>query len=216
MQQLGQRKWQVGVRDAAPEQRRRSAEIFQGTEQMVEEFVEGVRAAVCESSLGESPYPLIGIEFGGVAGEVLQMKARMASAALAQLGSGVNATVIEQHDDVAAKMAKELAEEGVNFLMGDVAQREVAVETQTAAAWTHRDARNHRDLVPMSAVAQQRSLPAGCPGLEHGRNQQEAGFVHKDKVRPQARGFFFTRGQSTCFHRAIAVSSRSAARRSGF
>lgn len=73
---------------------------------MVEEFVEGVRSAVGESSLGDSPYALIGIEFRGVAGEVLQMKARMASAALAQLSSGVNASVIEQHDDVTAKMTK--------------------------------------------------------------------------------------------------------------
>jgi hypothetical protein len=65
-------------------------------------------------------------------------------------------------------------------------------------------------------VAQQRCVAARRPGAEHGGREHEARFVYEDEVGPQPKGVFFTRGQVFRFQRAIAGSSRSRARRSGF
>jgi hypothetical protein len=50
----------------------------------------------------------------------------------------------------------------------------------------------------------------------HVGNQLEAGFIGKCYMGTQPRSVFLIRGQSSCFQRWIAFSSRSRARRSGF
>ena len=52
------------------------------------------------------------------------------------------------------------------------------------------------------------------PGKPH--RERKRGFVNEDQPGFQARGVFFTWGQSDLTQVAIAVSSRSRARRVGF
>jgi len=47
-----------------------------------------------------------------------------------------------------------------------------------------------------AALVQDRSLSAQAPGAAHERGHEHAGFVDKDDRSSQARGVFFTRGQS--------------------
>ena len=81
----------------------------------------------------------------------------------------------------------------------------------------YRNPGNDRDLVPPPlAMAMNGGLALRGPGLNHVGNQLEAPFIGKYYVGAQPRSVFFIRGQSFCFQRAMAFSSRSKARRSGF
>jgi hypothetical protein len=74
-----------------------------------------------------------------------------------------------------------------------------------------------RDLVAAPlAMTMDGSLALRRPGLDDIGNQEEARFISKDYMGTQPRSVFFIRGQSFCFQRSIACSSRSSARRSGF
>lgn len=113
-------------------------------------------------------------------------------------------------------MSEQMAEEEADLLLPDIAKPKLVVEAEMLSLGTDRDSRDHGDSVAPIAVAQDRSVATRSPGLDHVGDQQEAGFVGEDEVGAQPRGFFFIRGQSFCFQRSMACSSRSAARRSGF
>lgn len=66
------------------------------------------------------------------------------------------------------------------------------------------------------AVKQDGGLPHRAPRFTDGGDQEEARLVDKDDVGHQPRGVFFTVGQTSRFQSAMARSSRSMARHSGF
>ena len=66
------------------------------------------------------------------------------------------------------------------------------------------------------ALANDGRCAARRPATPDQRRHQKRGFVDEDQPGFQARGVFFTRGQSDLTQVAIAVSSRSRARRAGF
>ena len=71
-------------------------------------------------------------------------------------------------------------------------------------------------LMRMGPLVQDWRLPTRRPGPAHQRRHQQSRFVDEDQPGLQARGVFFTRGQSVLTQFAIACSSRSTARRIGF
>ena len=109
-----------------------------------------------------------------------------------------------------------MAEELTDFLLPDVLEVKLVEKAQPLPFRADGDARDHRDLVPPIAMVDHRRLATRRPGFGNVRNEQESGFICKDYMGAQPRGFFFTRGQSFCFQRAMASSSRSMARVSGF
>lgn len=60
-----------------------------------------------------------------------------------------------------------------------------------------------------------RSVAPQTPGAAHQRGHQHPGFVEENERRSQARGVFFTRGQSCSIQARMRSSSRSRARRVG-
>ena len=92
----------------------------------------------------------------------------------------------------------------------------LVVKAEALTAGADRETGNDRDAIAAVPVAQQRRVAARRPGTQHGGREHETGFVYEDEVGPQPNGVFFTRGQAFRFQRAIAGSSRSRARRSGF
>lgn len=109
-----------------------------------------------------------------------------------------------------------MTEEDAHLFLPDIVEPKLVIEAETLSLGTDGDGRNHGDSLAPIPMTQDRSLAPWGPGLDHVGDQQEPGFVGKDEVGAQPRGVFFTRGQSFCFQRAMACSSRSSARRSGF
>jgi len=124
--------------------------------------------------------------------------------------------VVQDRDHGAAQVPQEIAEKEANLLVSDVVELKLVEQAQALALRADRNSRDDRDLVPAVAVAMHGSLAARSPGLDYVGDQQESGFVGKDDVGAQPRGFFFTLGQSCRFHCSIASSFRSMARFSGF
>jgi hypothetical protein len=65
------------------------------------------------------------------------------------------------------------------------------------------------------AVAQTGRLPSGGPGPAHVGDEQKAALIDEDEMGATSCGVFLSVA-SVLFHRAMAASSRSTARRSGF
>ena len=98
----------------------------------------------------------------------------------------------------------------------DVLAVQLEVQADTPALRTDRERRDGGDPVVLVAVLGAWGLAARSPGAPYRRNQEEPGFVDKGDMGAQPRGVFFMRGQSRCFHSAMASSLRWSARRSGF
>lgn len=100
--------------------------------------------------------------------------------------------------------------------MREVVGIQVEIEPEVLAARADGDGRNGRHAVAPVPVVKHRRLAPGRPGAAHRGDQLEAGFIGKCEVRVQSADFFLIPGQMTRFQSAIAGSSRSNARRSGF
>ena len=128
----------------------------------------------------------------------------------------MGAGVVQQGNHWPIQMSQQMAEKLTDFLLSDVLEVKLVEEAQPLPFRADGDARDHRDLVPPIAMVDHRRLTTRRPGLGDVRDQQESGFIRKNYMGAQPRGVFFTRGQSFCFQRAMASSSRSMARVSGF
>ena len=175
-----------------------------------------LRATVGEAALGERPNPLVGVEGRRVRGKVLDVQARPVARERAQRFALVGLRVIKQYDHVSAQVAQQMAQELADLGPSDVVPMKAIIQAQVPAPGTDRNAGDDRDLVAPGAMAVDRGLSARSPGAQHRGDQQEPRFVDKDEVGAQPGSVFFTRGHSLRFQCAIASSSRSSARRSGF
>jgi len=128
----------------------------------------------------------------------------------------MRARVVQQNNHWPPQMPQQVAEKLANLLLPDVLEVKLIEKTQALPLRADRDSRDHRDLVPSVSMVDHRRLPHRCPGLGDVGDQQKPGFIGKNYMGAQPRGVFFTRGQSFCFQRAMAASSRSMARVSGF
>lgn len=128
----------------------------------------------------------------------------------------VDGPAIPDEDDVPAEMAEQVLQEDGDLLMSDVLGIQMQIEAQSLPVGTDRHGGNGRDAVAPIPMSNHRRLAPWRPRAPDGRGQLEPGFIGKYEVRVQALGFFLIRGQTVRFQRAIAASSRSRARRSGF
>lgn len=129
----------------------------------------------------------------------------------------VSAGVVQQNNDRSPEMPQQLTQEPADLLLPDVVKKEEIVEAQVVPPRAHRNSGNDGDLVASPlAMTKNGSLALRSPGSDHVGNQEEARFIGKDDVGTQPRSVFFIRSQSFCFQRAMAFSSCSSARRSGF
>lgn len=209
-------KAEAGARDAAPEPGRRAAAQlkFLDHAQGEREAIRG--ASVGEPLLGELPHALVGIEFWRVGGQELKAQPPHAAAQPAHQLPAVKAEAIPDQEHRAAQVAEQMAQEGNDFEFAEVVVVPLVVEAEAATARADRDPGDHRDPVVALGMAQPRRLAARRPGARHGGREHEARFIYEDEVGPQPKRPLFTRGQRVRFQCAIAASSRSRARRSGF
>ena len=94
---------------------------------------------------------------------------------------------------------------------------ETEIQTKASAAGSDTQRGNRRNLfVATTALIQNGRAAAFGPTPPDQRRHHESGFVEKDKVGPQSRSLFFTRGHSFFTQSCMTSSSRSTARRVGF
>jgi hypothetical protein len=202
--------------ETGPETGVRPAQARQFRKNLFREGVEVVRPAVGQRALRLAPDAFIGIEFGSVAGEVFDMKARMPDQEAADVIAFVNLAVVPEKDHVAGQMPKQVTQKGADFRAADVHAMELIVEGDPMALRADRQSGNQRHLAMLIAVSGDRRLSPRRPGAADRSDQQEAGFVQEDEVGAQVQRPFFMRGHSSRFHCSIRSSLRSKARRSGF
>lgn len=125
---------------------------------------------------------------------------------------------IPDQDPWRVQLTVELAEERADGDGVEIGMRvEPEIKLHSIARWRHTQRGNDRDLlVRPRTLFEDRCDAARMPGTSYQRRHQQARFVDEHEISSQARGVFFTRGQSLLAHRLIAASSRSTARRVGF
>lgn len=179
----------------------------------IEEWCVGQRVG-----LEIAPKVLDRIELRGVRRQELGSDIGLRSEERLHDASTVSLQPIPDQDPGRVQLPIELAEkvaDGDGIEIGMPVKSEV--QLHPIARRRHAQRGNGRDLL----VRARTLLEDGCdaarmPGPPHQRRHQQAGLVDEDQPGSQARGVFFTRGQSLLTHCLIAVSSRSTARRVGF
>lgn len=204
------------MRDAGPEVRWGLPQRIQGVQQMGGQFDDLIGPAVRERAFGGGPDAFVRIAFWRVGGEGFQVQARAGTAQGAPRRALVDSPVIPQDDHRARQLPQQVAEKRADLSVLEIFRMDIEVQIDVLAARTDRECRDHRQLVAASPVADERRLPARGPGPAHAGRQREARFVEEREVGAQPRSVFFTCGHRVCFHRVMAASSRSRARRSGF
>ena len=202
--------------DATTQSSLRAPAGFQSRDQGEGEIVAIVRTAVGQLGLGLTPHALIGVEFRRVGRKGFQMEPGVAVTQGLHGRAAMRAQPVPDHDHTSVQMTQQVTQERAHLGPTDVVVMPLVVKPETLTHRTDREARDDRDSVTAIPVSQQRCLTARRPGPHHRGQQHEAGFIYEDEVGPQPYGVFFTRGQALRFQRAIAASSRSLARRSGF
>jgi hypothetical protein len=216
MQHSGQKRGKIGLLDARAEEGLRSGQLADFVREDVHQFRLRVGPAVGQGAFEVIPDPFIGVQFRGVGREGLQVQSRRAAEEVLHGFAPVNPAIVQQDHEVAGDLAQQLPEEGRDFTALDIVRVEVTVQRAMAALRADGDPRDGGDAVVRIPVPHDRRLAHRTPGPPDRGDQEEARFVDEDKVGAQPRGVFFTRGQPSRFQRAMATSSRSTARRSGF
>lgn len=211
------KKGEIGFQDAGTEQRGGARNPYERRRETSEQLVDIIGPSVREASLGQAPHAFVRVELGRIGRKVFEVQAGELATEVADRIALVNPALVPEHDDGAPQVAEEMAEELEGVRVREVLlDEEVPGEAEPSADWTHRNAGDDRDLVPLIPVTDDRRLAAGRPRLVDARDQQESRLVDEDEMGAQPPGVFFTRGHSTCVQCSIAASSRSTARVSGF
>src|SRR6266705_2660385 len=108
MQWSSTKQGEAAVRDAATETALGVAARLELLDHGEREIESVVGAGVGQSGLGEVPHLLVGIEFGRVGGEVLELEAWNTTAQLVNRWEAMQEQAIPEHDHRAAKMAQEV------------------------------------------------------------------------------------------------------------
>jgi hypothetical protein len=158
-----------------------------------------------------------GIEFGCVRREVLQM-CRTGQDALVDELALVGLEAIPDEHDGGSQLPLQMLEKIHRALGIDVGVwMQPKVQSDPVACREDAQRGDGGDLLmAATALAQHRSLSTHAPRAAHQWRHEHPGFVEENDGRSQARGVFFTRGQSCSIQARMRSSSRSTARRVGF
>src|SRR5215469_5962823 len=105
----------------------------------------------------------------------------MSSEKLSQGLPPVGGRIIQQDDDPTAQIAQQLPEKPANFLLPDIVEVQLIVQTQLLSAGTYGDSGNDRDLVATSlAMIVNRSTTLRRPRPDDVRDHKKARLVGED------------------------------------
>ena len=180
------------------------------------QFLDVLGTAVGKGGLGEVPHAFVGVELGRVGWQRDQVEPSERTTQLTHGDSAVDGSVVPDDDHMTPEVAQQVTKELTHREPVDVGAVEAVVQAHAVAPGADGESRDDGDAVAAIAMTHDRGATPRCPGPEQHGDQLEAALVGEDDVGPQPRGVFFTSGHTSRFHRPIASSSRSMARRSGF
>ena len=178
-----------------------------------------IQAREVRQRVGLEPVPAIfhGIQLRGIGRKIRRM----------EVGEGVQPClgtadpvgiepIPEQRNH--GQVPPRLLQEGNDVIGAEVCVcMQAEVPTHVVAGGRHAQGGDGRDLAMMPhRLLQDRCVTARTPGAAQQWRHQQTRFIQEYEPGIQACSVFFTRGQSPLTHVAMAVSSRSAARRVGF
>lgn len=123
--------------------------------------------------------------------------------------AAMNRRTVPNNQDFSGNMPLEMPQELDHLGAFDAACIDLKIEPP------ERKATDDRKAFPVKGFMEHRSLPAQRPCARPRGAGAQSAFVDEDDSAPLLAGFFFKAGQVVRFHRRIALSSRSTARRSG-
>jgi hypothetical protein len=159
------------------------------------------------------PHPFVGVELWRIGRQVFQMNKRAATLRQKrlQLFTTMDRCAIPDRQQRRANLAAQMTQEEDAFPAGQgrvTAQRE---QVTLGSNTTH-----DRPMIAGQHPAQDRGLAARRIGSDDAGQQIKRRFINKDRCPLLPGRFFFSWGQTSVRQRAIAASSRWAARVSGF
>ena len=172
---------EIGFEDASTEFVGGSSNLVDGADDAVHQLVHVERTAVGEVSFRQGPNAFVGIEFGSVGREVLDVQARMPAEQMGQRRAMMGRGIVQQNDHGTPEVAQQLAEKQAHFFLSDVVEEKQVVEAQSLSSGADRDAGDDRDFISASlAVMLKGSRALGRPSSNHQGSQQEARFIGKN------------------------------------
>jgi hypothetical protein len=94
------------LEDTTAESLRRRSGAFNGTDEVLHEIVQVLRAAVGQIVFGQGPNALVRIQLRGVRGETLQVQTRMLAEQFIQRCAFMGRGVVQKHHHRATQVAK--------------------------------------------------------------------------------------------------------------
>ena len=202
--------------NAPPEFGLRLAQTSKRSRERDGKLIEIIRSAVGQRVVRLAPDALVGIEFGRIRREALQVEARVSAAEVPDRLALVRLAVVPDDDEVAPQMPEQVPEELASLCLLDVLAMQLEIQADAPAVGADGERRDGGDLVVFVVVLGDRGLATRPPGTADRGDQEEAGFVDESDMGAQPRGVFFTRRQSRRFQASMASSFRCSARRAGF
>src|ERR1022692_4958286 len=157
-----------------------------------------------------SPDVFGGVEFRGIGRELLDLdRALEGFEVLANERRAMRGQAVPDYEQGFADLTPQGVEELDDLRALDRLGKEPEVEAPEG------DPGDHRELMPVKVILQDRRLAARCPGAHASWPLAQSGLVYEDDDSALFCGVSFRTGQRVCFQRLIAASSRSSARPEG-
>ncbi len=125
--------------------------------------IASVGTAIGQGSLEVRPDELVGIQFRRVAGEALDVQARILRQEGAHVRALVDGAAVPDDDDVFPEVPQQQAEEDRDLDVGDIVRMEVDVQAEATTLSTDGDGGDRGNLVAAVAMPQDRGLAPGRP-----------------------------------------------------
>src|ERR1039457_6095718 len=158
-----------------------------------------------------TPDVLGGVELGGIGRELLDLDRSLEGfEILAHQCRAMRGQAVPAHEQGFADLTAERVQELDDLRTLDCTRKESEVEASKS------DPGDDRELMPVEVILQDRGLAARRPGAHPGRPLAPSRLIYEDDDSALFCGFFLEpASERICFHRLIAVSSRSSARPEG-
>ena len=162
----------------------------QRTAQVASQLCAGFMDAVGQVSFSMSPDMFHRVQFRRIAGEPIDMQARLFGQERLNVTAPVDFPAIPNNEYMATQMTQQLTQERNDLQPCYIVDMEPSVKPKPLSSWRNGQDAYDRYFVPPVAVSQNRGLPNRSPCPTDVGNQQKAALVEKPQMGPKSFGLF--------------------------
>jgi hypothetical protein len=178
--------------EARAEQNLGLADALKGSHDVQREGHDTIVVRVCQITFRLGPDEFVGIEFGRVAGEAMDLHAGIPLEKYLDVVMSMDLSAIPEQHDRAARVTEQVPEKRDDFGPRDVAQVQVEVQPEAVTLRGHGERRDDRDFLMPITMSKTRSLPDGRPGLADVGDEQKPALIEEREMSTSACGVFLT------------------------